>query len=217
MSLTLYQDNGSKYVSIRNKNLKDITSLGGMTHIVYLDLSRNQISDISPLASLLSSSLRTFYISHNPIVDISVIRKGAHLQSLVIDGNDVLEDISPLSSLPLLSNVTLGGEKLQDITPLSKVKFLRFLCIRNAPQVKDIGCLMHNTSLTCIHLIDTGIAPEQYDRLSSNATFNLHNESNRYDTLFQILNRWYLKMQWDRDVKYLSIPKVLTEDTTYVF
>lgn len=174
-----------------------------MTHIAFLDLSFNNITTLSGLESLLTSSLVSLAISDNPITDISILRKGTHLYDLKMV-NDLVEDITPLSAMPALAHVTIGGKKLEDVTTLGQVKHLRTLHIQRAPLVTDVSCLLYKPTIVGVDFRDTGIPCEVCHDLCALAIFNYENQGNRHDTLFQILNRWYLKIEWDEMVGSLS-------------
>lgn len=87
----------ARLVTLDARNL-DIRSLNGLENAVnlrFLDLSNNQISDLTPLASL-----------------------GATLETLDLENNDIL-DITPLSGLVFLRNVNLCGNRITSLRPLA--------------------------------------------------------------------------------------------------
>jgi len=80
-----------------------------------LDLSRSEISDITPLTSL--NHLTHLNLSKNRISDITPLRSLTNLWELNLSGNQISE-ITPLRSLANLRKLNLRDNQISDITIL---------------------------------------------------------------------------------------------------
>lgn len=91
-----------------------------------LDLSKNQIEDISVLANL--TNLTEPYLWGNKIQDISVLANLTNLTKLYLSYNQI-QDISALANLTNLTELSLWDNQIQDITPLANLRRLKQLCL----------------------------------------------------------------------------------------
>lgn len=78
-------------------------------HVVTLDLSNNEISDISELENL--ERLEELYLANNQIGYIDVLSSLLNLRELDLSGNQI-DDISPLLELNNLEYVNLIGNRI---------------------------------------------------------------------------------------------------------
>lgn len=83
-----------RYLYLSNTNQSDISFLANLKNLYELDLTRNQIKDISPLQN--ATSLRLLYLSYN-----------------------LIEDIAPLASLKNCIKFDLSHNQIKDLLPLS--------------------------------------------------------------------------------------------------
>lgn len=88
---------------IRFNRISDISTIGTLSSLSYLDLSYNKISDISPLKELNSNGMKTRYafsgllLDGNDISDVSVLKELTDLYDLSACQNPIsFEDISEL-------------------------------------------------------------------------------------------------------------------------
>ena len=130
-------------LSIRDKNVHDLTGLEYCVNLTHLDLCGNQISDISPISSL--TKLYTLAITESPISDISPLSTLNNLTSLDLAGNQI-SNISPLRSLSNLTILCLQGNEISDITVLSDLSNLVDLRLTQN-HVEDISALVENAGL----------------------------------------------------------------------
>jgi internalin A len=102
---------GLRRIVFDHNQIQDLSSLSTMTHLyVLINLSDNQISDISPLASLNPGTLN---LSHNQITDISPLASLTNLRRLELSYNQI-SDISPLESLTNLTILKLKGNPIRE-------------------------------------------------------------------------------------------------------
>ena len=106
-----------QWLYLQNNNIVDVSALNNsnLTSLTTLDLSGNEIVDISMLGSL--ASLTIFDLSDNEIVDISVLSNLASLQQLDLKNNDIV-DVSSLVSLTGLKNLMLARNPISDASVL---------------------------------------------------------------------------------------------------
>lgn len=98
-----------------NRNIKSLEGLEYATSLTSLNLSGNQISDISPLAKL--SSLTDLNLGDNQISDISPIAKLNSLTDLNLSDNQI-SDISPIANLKSLTYLNLNFNKISDFSTI---------------------------------------------------------------------------------------------------
>lgn len=143
-----------------------ITSLKGIEHftkITSLNLTDNQISDLTPLANL--TSLTKLYIGQNPLTDISPLANLTNITKLSLH-NTQLSNISPLHNLTSLNDLHLHNNKIFDITPLENLKKITTLELGNN-EISDLAPLKNLTALKYLFL---------YDNLISNVTPLINNK-----------------------------------------
>ena len=87
----------------------------GLTNLTYLDLTDNEIVDISPLEGL--TNLTALFLTDNEIVDISPLEGLTNLTALFLTDNEIV-DISPLEGLTDLTRLFLDNNSISDISPL---------------------------------------------------------------------------------------------------
>ena len=87
-------------------------------HVVTLDLSNNEISDISELGNL--NRLEELYLANNQIGYIDILSNLSNLRELDLSGNQI-DDISPLLELNNLEYVNLIGNRIS-ISQINKLK-----------------------------------------------------------------------------------------------
>ena len=125
----------SMWHMVRSEN---ISGLEHAVNLISLGLFQNNISDVSPLASLIN------------------------LTSLDLDHNHQISDITPLASLNNLTSLDLRWNQISDITPLASLTNLERLNLaRN--QVRDVGPLAALTNLERLDLEHNPLSQESVD------------------------------------------------------
>ena len=159
---------GLTSLSATGQGIVSLTGLEYATNLVYLDIPRNAISDISPLAGLIN--LEKLYLDDNhQISDISALSGLTALVELELDYNQI-SDLSPLSALMTLEYLILSANQISDISPLSSLSNLETLHLA-FNQISDISPLAGLTALQILHL--------HYNQISSiSALSDLTNLSN---------------------------------------
>ena len=119
-----------------------------------LYLGDNTVSDLSPLAGLLS--LTTLYLGGNTVSDLSPLAGLSSLTDLLLTGNAVT-DVSPLAGLASLTDLWLGANSVSDVSPLARLTKLTQLNL-GANAVADVSALAGLTSLKYLGLYSNTIA-----------------------------------------------------------
>jgi hypothetical protein len=79
-------------INLSNNDIKDITPLNDMflPHLEMIDLSKNKIENITPVAELASEYLSEIYLQNNKIIDLKPFLESdfPYLEILRVDGNE---------------------------------------------------------------------------------------------------------------------------------
>jgi hypothetical protein len=100
----------------------DIEDLSGVEYCVNvnsLDLSRNRISELRPLAGL--TNLQTLMLADNEISDVDPLAALEGLEELDLSGNQI-EDVNALVALTALRYLNLAGNPIRDLDPIERLR-----------------------------------------------------------------------------------------------
>ncbi|QVY67278.1 leucine-rich repeat domain-containing protein [Polaribacter sp. Q13] len=134
------------FLNLHKNKLKDISALSSLNSLIILDLGENQITDISPLFYL--KSLFALNLSSNQLTDINPLFSLINLSNLNLSSNN-LNDVNPLSNLTSLIHLDLNFNKITNINPLSTLRSLTNLSL-SSNQITDISSLSYLTKLTSL-------------------------------------------------------------------
>jgi internalin A len=107
-----------------------------------LNLSSNQISDITPLQSC--AGLIGLGLSDNQISDLTPLQSCAGLTGLSLSDNQI-SDLTPLQSCAGLRYLDLNNNQISDLTPLQSLTGLANLDVNFAPQQKTLIEAYHHS------------------------------------------------------------------------
>lgn len=141
-----------------------IRTLQGIEYAVNLqelDLSMNKIADLEPLEGL--SELTELNLWMNRITDIGPLLNLKKLESLGLALNQNLRDISALSGLVNLKNISITSSNVKDISPLSNLVNLESLTL-NDRRIRKVSFLKEFPKLKEINGSDV----EEYFERKSN-------------------------------------------------
>ncbi len=143
VGINKYSIEKTKALKLNDRKQDEAENISQLENLIYLDLSGDDISDLSFLSSLTS------------------------LKGLNITGINVT-DLSPLANLTDLCYLELGSiAQITDITPIAAIDNLRDLTIRNISSA-DLSPLADLTGLTALTIIDEN-APGTGDFLVDNS------------------------------------------------
>lgn len=128
---------------------RKISRLGGVEYLVnlrHLYLSRNQVSDISPLAGL--SKLTDLDLRWNQVSDISALGESTRIRTLDLRWNEI-SDLSALAGLSELLYLFMECNRVSDISALAGSTDMQWLSLTDN-LVCDISALK---GLTCLQYI----------------------------------------------------------------
>ena len=126
----------------------EIVPLKYMKNLEVLNLSRNQISDLTPLFGL--KSLKVLFLYDNKrISDLTPLSKLTNLTDLSLYDNRI-SDLSPLSNLTNLIKLTLNDNQISDLSPLKNLVNLTELGLRynQVSDLKPLSGLMNLKKLS---------------------------------------------------------------------
>jgi Leucine-rich repeat (LRR) protein len=103
------------YLDLSGNQITDLSPLIGLTGLTELNLGANQITDLSPLSRLTGLTWLTLW--DNQITDLSPLSGLTGLTGLGLDNNQIT-DLSPLSGLTGLTHLTLDDNPITDFSPL---------------------------------------------------------------------------------------------------
>jgi Leucine-rich repeat (LRR) protein len=157
------------------EKIENLTGLEYCTNLTNLDLSHNDISDISPLANL--NNLKELNLGSNNITDISTLAGLSNLTTLHLDGNQIddisgltgmsnlitlylnrnqIDEISGLAGMSNLTTLYLTNNQIEDTSALIGLSNLTTLCLSNN-RIEDISSLAGLTKLTTLYLVNNQI------------------------------------------------------------
>ena len=125
-------------LNLSDNQVRDLSELSNLTDLVNLDLSRNYINgDLSALGA--KDKLEKLTINSDGkyrLSDISAIGSFKRLTDLALEKQKI-SDVTPLKGLPLLKNLDLAENKIVDVSPLESLNSLETLSLQKN-QIKDI-------------------------------------------------------------------------------
>lgn len=127
--------------------ISDLTGIEACVNLGWLELTGNNVSDLSPLSGL---PLYTLYLSNNAIVSVAPLATITTLNNLSLLNNNVV-DISPLATLTNMIKLTLWQNDVVDISALAGMTKLEWLDLREN-SINDLTPISGLTSITGLAL-----------------------------------------------------------------
>ena len=110
--------------------ISDVSALEGLDssslNVHILSLNYNQISDVSALANL---DLEELYLNYNQISDVSALARLTQLTRLALSNNQI-SDMSALKELTQLRILELDDNQISDVSPLKELTQLEELYLK---------------------------------------------------------------------------------------
>ncbi len=133
--------------------ITDLTPLKELKNLYRLYLRENQITDLTPLKEL--KNLYRLYLSDNQITDLTPLKELKNLKELSLVGNQIT-DLTPLKELKNLEYLVLGDNQITDLTPLKELKNLQELYLSDN-QITDLTALKELKNLQKLYLSNNQI------------------------------------------------------------
>ena len=146
-----------QYLDVSFNKVEDISVLANLPNLVHLDLAHNyNINDISSLADL--THLEFLDLASTYIDNISALTNLKNLKFLNLDGVELINgDISPLADLTKLE--TLSVYRIHSLAPLANLTNLKSLYVGICTsEDEDISFLSNFTQLQRLSLVYCGIS-----------------------------------------------------------
>lgn len=124
-------------------SIDNLTGLESTTKLNTLDLTNNNVSDISAIAGL--ATLRKLNLGQNKISDIWAVTGLVNLTSLNL-GNNSISGISAVANLTNLTVLNLYNNSVSDISAIANLDRLKRLQLQNN-SISDISPLVANMGL----------------------------------------------------------------------
>ena len=149
-----------KKLDLSNNNISDLTPLKGLIKLEILDLSENKITSIQSLEKL--TNLKALEISNASIRDWRPLYNKSQLKCLYLESCNI-KDLKPLESLfehlhNSLGYLSLRDNLITDIAPLSKLTNLLYidLCENQITDVSPLQALSNPAivDLSCNRITD---------------------------------------------------------------
>ena len=137
-----------------DKGIRDLTGMQFAINLSRINISHNQVSDLSPIAGLIN--LQELRANDNHISDISPLKGLTNLTLLELERNQV-SDISPVRNLKNLTLLQVNLNRISDISPVRGLTNLRYLIIFNT-LVSDLTPIAGLTNLEKLYCWDANIS-----------------------------------------------------------
>jgi internalin A len=129
--------------------IESVAPIANLRNLIHLDLQGDRIKDIQPLAAL--ENLTYLNLINNPIQNMRPLANFKNLTTLLVSGGDPSSDLTPLSSLTKLTDLTLNGNCI-DLSPLQTLTSLEVLHLQSTGTT-DIKPLEKLTNLRELRLL----------------------------------------------------------------
>lgn len=137
----LYRLRSLTELSFRGNYITDISTLGRMLKLEYIDISDNPVSDLSPLTAL--SHLNNLDISYCPVRDPAPVGALGALSELYCV-QCCLTDVAFAAQLTSLEVLDLGGNDITDLSPLAGLGALRTLRLDGNERLSDLSPILNS-------------------------------------------------------------------------
>lgn len=135
-------------LDLADNRLMNLEGLRQVKSLIRLDIGDNKISDFSPLSA--NKDLEYLFAKNNKISSIHFISNHPQLYNLWLSNNQIV-DLSPLRSLTNIQRLFIDGNKgINDLAPLSNLP-LQVLSANDLP-IKDFGFLRGLVDLNILEL-----------------------------------------------------------------
>lgn len=108
-------------VDLSDNQITDLSPLAGLNKLQSITLAKNTIKDIKPLEGL--TAVQLLDLSNNEVESLEAVQKMTNLRSLWVADNQ-LKSLEPIGQLEKIWSLDVAGNGLADIAPVGKLKWL---------------------------------------------------------------------------------------------
>jgi Leucine-rich repeat (LRR) protein len=112
---------------LEGNSITDATSLAGLNHLQFLDLSSNPMINFASLSAF--TNLTSLFLRSNSISDLTFLQPLAGLYALDLKGNSIT-NVAPLTQLMHLNYLFLDWNTVATLAPLSGLTNLSYLSLQ---------------------------------------------------------------------------------------
>ena len=123
-------------LNLSDNQIDDVSTLKKLKQLKELSLSGNKLSDVSALKDL--KQLKELSLSGNQISDLSALKELQQLTFLSLDFNKI-SDVSLLNRLSQLTVIGLSDNQVKDVNAFKELKQLKQLYLYNNPSLTKAG------------------------------------------------------------------------------
>lgn len=136
-------------LDVSENNIADLTPLAGLTNLTSLRVGKNRITDLSSVAKL--TKLTELSAGNNLITDLGPVAGLSVISRLIVENNQI-EDISPLTGLSTLVNVFVAGNgRISNLEPLRNLTRIQELFV-GGNAISDLSALQGLVNLRRLSL-----------------------------------------------------------------
>lgn len=125
-------------LDMSNNEIEDISPIAGLTKLIDLNLRSNPIRNFKPLANL--TNLRRLNLNGTPISNLTPLANLINLEELLLEHCNIV-DVTLLANLINLKTLDLGKNQIIDVSPLANLTQLETLRLKEN-RYNDISPLL---------------------------------------------------------------------------
>lgn len=142
------------YLNVSGNDIQDISPLRRYLGLTNLNLSKTQVQNIATLSSL--KNLSILDLKRTKVSDISSIKTLTELWFLDLTKTNI-KNIDAVTSLGKLSWISIGGTRVSNLAPLRRNSQLSSVILAGCKYVRDLNPLKNLKNLKDLYLMETNI------------------------------------------------------------
>ncbi|BCG56747.1 leucine-rich repeat domain-containing protein [Paenibacillus sp. URB8-2] len=146
--IEIFEGTGIQYLDLGRNSINDLSPLANLTSLQQLNVESNQISSLVPVQNMVN--LKALNAGSNSISDLSAVSSLTGLTGLDVS-NNAIADVASLAGMVNLTSLNLGRNNIADIEPLSVLIDLQTLQL-GSNAISDIAPLSGMTKLQTLFL-----------------------------------------------------------------
>ena len=179
-------------INLSTNQIKDITPLKKLTKLEGLFLNQNLLRSVDALSDL--TNLKTLFCSDNQIEDISSLSNLTNLKSLWM-ANNQLSSFDVVKNFKNLNNLRIENNNIADISALRDFPAIKFLGIGGNP-ITDFSALQKLNALKMLYVDNTTFSDNDWKFITSTDLAILHVGGTKITTLEPMKHFTKLSRVW---------------------